>query len=221
MVARVALHNMRQDRDEPIRSYGARLRGQASTCKFTVQCQQCNHDVGYTDHILRDVITRNIADSDIQLELLGNENQDMSLAEVIRFVEAKESGKRSATHLVETHAAEAARNSSYKKRKNALSSPNDNQCNYCGKHGHGKQSTSQIRKKSCTAFGHCCKHCGKDNHFELMCRSKDRPRKLQTTTRDSDNAISDMLCTVSSSHDNHSAYSIVLDHHIYDLLSGT
>ena len=37
MVVRVTLHNMRQDRDEPIRAYGARLRGQASICKFTQQ----------------------------------------------------------------------------------------------------------------------------------------------------------------------------------------
>ena len=34
MVARVQLHNMRQDRDETIRSFGARLRGQAGVCKF-------------------------------------------------------------------------------------------------------------------------------------------------------------------------------------------
>ncbi|XP_021365018.1 uncharacterized protein LOC110457888 [Mizuhopecten yessoensis] len=33
MVARVTLHNMRQDRDETVRSYGARLKGQAGICK--------------------------------------------------------------------------------------------------------------------------------------------------------------------------------------------
>ena len=37
MVARVTLHNMRQGRDEPVRAFGARLRGQASVCKFTQQ----------------------------------------------------------------------------------------------------------------------------------------------------------------------------------------
>jgi len=34
MVARVALHNMRQERDETVRSFGARLQGQANICKF-------------------------------------------------------------------------------------------------------------------------------------------------------------------------------------------
>ena len=40
MVARVTLHNMRQDRDEP---FGARLRGQASICQFTQQCLTSQH----------------------------------------------------------------------------------------------------------------------------------------------------------------------------------
>ena len=43
MVARVNLHNMRQDRDETIRSFGARLRGQAGVCKFVMPrlCNRC------------------------------------------------------------------------------------------------------------------------------------------------------------------------------------
>lgn len=38
MVARVTLHNMLQDRDELIRAFGARLRGQVGICKFKVNC---------------------------------------------------------------------------------------------------------------------------------------------------------------------------------------
>ena len=44
MVARVMLHNMKQDRGEPIRAYGATLWGQASThCYYVVQMQICYH----------------------------------------------------------------------------------------------------------------------------------------------------------------------------------
>ena len=43
MVARVALHNMRQDRDEPVRNFGARLRGQAGVCKFIIPCRSFVH----------------------------------------------------------------------------------------------------------------------------------------------------------------------------------
>ncbi|CAH3031503.1 unnamed protein product [Pocillopora meandrina] len=96
MVARVQLHNMRQDRDETIRSFGARLRGQAG-------------------NVLRDVLTRGLADSEIQLDLLGERNQDMSLEEVFQFIEAKEAGKRSAGRLSQSHSTDAAQ-SQYPRR---------------------------------------------------------------------------------------------------------
>ena len=76
MVARVALHNMRQDREETVRSFGARLRGQAAVCKFVMKCPGCSQDVNYTDSVLRDVLTRGIADHEIQLDLLGDKNQN-------------------------------------------------------------------------------------------------------------------------------------------------
>ena len=52
MVARVTLHNMKQDRDEPIHSFGVRLRGQAGVCRFTQRCANCNSDVDYAEAIL-------------------------------------------------------------------------------------------------------------------------------------------------------------------------
>ena len=41
-VARVALSRMVQDRGEPIRSFAARLHGQAEVCMFTLQCPGCD-----------------------------------------------------------------------------------------------------------------------------------------------------------------------------------
>ena len=78
MVARVQLHNMRQDRDETIRSFCARLRSQAGVCKFLVKCPDCDKDVNFTENVLRDVITRGLVDDKIQLDLLGEKHQDMS-----------------------------------------------------------------------------------------------------------------------------------------------
>ena len=102
MVARVQLHNMRQDRDETICSFHAHLRGQASICKFLIKCPGCDADVNYTENILCDVVTRGLADSEIQLDLLGEKNQDMQLEEVFQFIEAKEARKNSAGCLLET-----------------------------------------------------------------------------------------------------------------------
>ena len=72
MVARVTLHEMRQDHPEPIRSFGARIQGQATICKFILPCASCSAEVNYTDQILRDVLVRGIADHEIQLDILGD-----------------------------------------------------------------------------------------------------------------------------------------------------
>ena len=74
MVARVALHHMKQDRDEPIRAFAARLRGQASVCKYVKACPGCAQEVTYTEAILTDVLCRGIADTEIQMDLLGDAN---------------------------------------------------------------------------------------------------------------------------------------------------
>jgi hypothetical protein len=93
MVAHVTLHNIRQDRDKSVRNFGARLRGQADICKFVIDCPNCSAQINYTDVIMRDVVTRGVVDPDIQLDLLGDKNQNMTLEEVFQFVEAKEAGK--------------------------------------------------------------------------------------------------------------------------------
>ena len=70
VVARVSLANMHQDGNETIRSFGARIKGQAGMCKYVMQCPSCITDVTYTDHIHKDVVCRGVADPDIQLDLL-------------------------------------------------------------------------------------------------------------------------------------------------------
>ena len=120
MVARVSLHNMRQDRDETVRGIGARLQGQANICKFITKCTNCNEDVNYTEAIMRDVLSRGFCDPEIQMDLLGDQHQNMTLEEVYKFVEAKEAGKRSASRLFDSHAVEAS--SSYRKSKQQANS---------------------------------------------------------------------------------------------------
>ena len=146
MVARGALNNMQQDRDEPIRSFGVRLHGQANICKYIMDCPSCNAEVNYTEPILRDVLCRGIIDPEIQLDLLGNTNQDMSLAEVFHFVEAKESGKRSAPRLFDSQAVDSIQ-SLYRKNKNMDNNPTINNktkvCSYCSDTWKQKPSKSQ------------------------------------------------------------------------------
>lgn len=228
MVARVALHNMRQDRDETVRSFGARLRGQACVCKFVISCPNCDHDVDYTDAILRDVLTKGIADAEIQLDLLGDKKQDMTLEEVFQFIEAKEAGKRSASRLLDSHPVEAA-SSTYRKNKSDKTLPKDGSrtetCSYCGKRGHGRSAPARIRKTECSAYGHICELCNRNHHLEHLCRSKDKP-KLSDNKTFSGSAVFNALCSMQT--DEHCTVSdsgieraISIDHHVYDELSDT
>ena len=94
MVSRMTLMTMTQDREEGVRNFAARLRGQAKICKFH---KNCSHDpvqaVNCTDDMVRDALVKGLGDSDIQQDVLGHNNQDMDLEETIKFIKAKEAGK--------------------------------------------------------------------------------------------------------------------------------
>ena len=65
-------------------------------------------------------MVKGIAVKEIQLHLLSDQNQEMSLEEVMRFVEAKEAGKRSANKLFQNNNDISSSKSQYRKS----SSPN-------------------------------------------------------------------------------------------------
>ncbi|CAC5390777.1 unnamed protein product [Mytilus coruscus] len=173
MMARVTLHNMRQDRDEP--------------------CPACNTDVNYTDTIIRDVLARGISNPEIQLDLLGDKNQDMTLEEVTQFVEAKDSWKRSASRLLDSLMVEAV-SSSYKKAKQTAVRDKNEVCSYCGKKVHGKSASARLRKSDCPAYGHKCGYC---------------------------NPVNTTLKSISSDSHKIHGRTLAIDHHLYDNLSDT
>ncbi len=80
MVARYALHDMSQVRQEQIRSFYARIKGQADTCDYIIKCTkaECNETVDFAGEILRDVLARGIVDDEIQLDLISDQNQKMT-----------------------------------------------------------------------------------------------------------------------------------------------
>ena len=243
MVARAALYAMHQYRDEPVRTFAARARGQARTCKITQDCPQCSTAVDFTDTMIRDVVTRGLDDQEIQQDLLGDMNQEPCLEEVIQFVESKESGKRSAIRLLDSHAVgaisrynrskmdeiKASNSTQFARRAAAINRPNSDPrepCHYCGKRGHGKRALPQVRAAECPAYGHECKHCHKRDHFESVCRSRSARRE---DSRDNTEATFQSLCAVTERSSplysvtildqNPGRRAIALDHHVYDQLS--
>ena len=67
IIARIDLHNMKQEQDESIHTYAARLKGKASQCKLSSKCSSCNSEVDYSDSTITDAISRGLYDHDIQL----------------------------------------------------------------------------------------------------------------------------------------------------------
>ncbi len=130
----------------------------------------------YTEAILKDVLCQGLGDTEIQLDLLGDKNQDMTMEQVLRFVEAKEAGKRSASRLLLPQATDALSGSSYKKQKRPPPKEQET-CTYCGTKGHGRSPPTRIRRTECPAFDTTCNHCGKEHHLREYAESRTVPSR--------------------------------------------
>ena len=232
MVARVALSNMRQGHEEPIRSFHARIKGQADTCKYEMKCTKtgCDQVNDFTEEILRNVIARGIADSEIQLDLLGEKNQDMPLKDMIEYIEAKESGKRSASRLLDPQSTDTI-SSSYRRgkqqdaRTRGGAKPEkpkaepEGVCIYCGEVGHGKTPQWRSRRAECPGYGKKCRKCGRQNHLDRACLGGrlTRPPSNETDEMcDEQTAAFVELCTVTVSSADGELRTLPLAHHLYD-----
>lgn len=223
IVARVKLLNMQQDRDEDITNFTNRIKGQAGICAFTKkhECKSCKveNDVDYSEDMIQDVIARGLSDPDIQLELLGKPDQDMSLDETIEFIKTKEAGKISASHIA-TQSASAIKSShrrmadkkwvqhkpptasnyhkpaqNYDNTKKlpipeVFNKDGKPKCFNCGQFGHRGYKSGR-----CPAFGKTCGKCGIDNHFAHLCFTNKNYGKTRNTTASVDDYQDDILAT--------------------------
>ena len=170
MVARVKLQNLRQDRDEPVRSFCARLRGQAAVCNYsktkTCQCTQ-NVVVDYSDDMIRDSLIRGLEDDEIRLHILGQANQNMSLEETLQLAEAQECGKRSAGRLSQSTEIQNTTNaaSSYRRRNNQTQQPNHSQPTHTQQqfNARNNQRLNQ-RNNRYNPPNATCSHCNEQGH---------------------------------------------------------
>ena len=99
--------------------------------------------------MVKDVLCRGLEDVETQMDLLGDRNQDMTLEQVFRFVEAKEAGKRLASHLLLPQVTDAVTRSSYRgQRKPSAKDPQPSDqvtCTYCGNKGHVRNPPTRVR----------------------------------------------------------------------------
>ena len=76
----------------------------------------------------------------------------------------------------------------------------------------------KVRKAECPAYGESCGHCGKQNHFAAVCRSKVKQQDNQTHPSGAmESAIFDSLCNATDSvpQPAQNSDAIQLDHHPY------
>ena len=154
---------MRQDRDEPVRAYSARLKGQARVCQFTARCQcsscpihEACFGVDYSDIVVWDQVILGCADHEIKLDCLIEKGPSASLEEVMAFVESMASGKLSLQQLNGGSVA-AAPVSSFRKQQRGMFKQQTPPtplltpiCTHCGQVGHG--SSRDERSDNCAAY---------------------------------------------------------------------
>ena len=134
----VKLLALTQDRDKPVRSFLARLKGCASICKLTVKCtsMDCDEDVSYSENVILHALVKGLADSEIQQEVLAD-GEDKCLDETVKYVEAKEAGKRSVGQLGEAGLSSSQLNklTLYKAaQQDKMMGPSE-KCCYCNRQG--------------------------------------------------------------------------------------
>ena len=170
-----------QDRERPIRAFYARLKASASDCELSVQCTAtaCTEKVSYSDKMILHALVRGIADEEIREQVLAK-TEELGLEETVKFVKAKETGRRSTVQLGPGTLAstQVSKITAYKrdKRSDFLTKPKQipergAQCKYCKQTGHNVNEANYSREEECPAWNNRCTNCQRLGHFTRACPS--------------------------------------------------
>ena len=221
---------MGQDNDEPGGSFAARLKGQASTCDFTVKCTgtDCQNETSYMEKMVAHQLVRGLVDPTIQEEVLAHaaSNQDFNLAEIQKFIEAKETGRRSGALIAGTGGLNRVSEYKHQQRDRLRSSsqpPSLEKCNWCARPGHGARASREIREQKCKAFKAKCETCSIVGHFKVACKRKKTPPNTNTLSSkqadEQEGNATGPFCNLSTSV-RRGRVMRTLPHHTYDLFRG-
>ena len=152
----VELLELTQDREEPIKKFVARVRGKAGICNLSIECPSCHEKVSFSNNAILAAVVRGLYDAEILSKV-----KQLDLDNTIAFIEARETGHKSATALgkpaIQTQVVRVE---------------NQNKCGRCGVSGHSPKDGSDVMKSLCKAYGKKCNKCKGIGHFQKMCRSK-------------------------------------------------
>ena len=163
MLNEVRLMEAKQERNEPVRKFLARLKGLAGICELKTKCA-CDETPSYADRIIHTTLVKGLVDNETKGEILSKVDK-FTLDQTIAFVEARETGQRSLAGLGGSGLAG--------QQIHIVRDYSESQCWRCGETGH----TSRF--KGCKAKKAICGGCKKIGHFAKVCRSKNTNPKDQ------------------------------------------
>ena len=128
--------------------------------------------MSFADKEILHCLVKGLVDEDIRKQVLGVV-EEMDLENTVKYVEAKESGKKAGDYL-DSGEADVNKMTGYKQvqREQQLAGRtkpdvlvDEARCKYCGKKGHGAAPVYNKKKEECPAFDKKCNTCGVVGHF--------------------------------------------------------
>ena len=135
--------SLSQQQDEGVRHYLTRLRGLASRCNFTVKCEPCNTELSYADSVIRFKLIAGLCDEEIKEDVLSSQ-EDKSLEDTVKEIEAKESGKLARKTVGASTTAKVQVAGEINETKVATGS-STRACGHCGRYGHSSEQSEERR----------------------------------------------------------------------------
>ena len=187
----VNLHEQRQQSDENVHSFAARVRGIAASCGLQKRCPGCQETVNFSEETCYHVVMAGLNDQGTKEKALTQAMMETikDLDSLVKWCTAEESGRLG----MPSNTIAPIRKSSYKLQHKIQS------CNNCGAKRHGDGSP-QAREKQCKAFGKTCSKCGRRNHFASVCKASLHTLAKATTPTGGTNAITTEASEETSTH---------------------
>ena len=159
----VNLHELRQQSDENVHAFAARVRGISASCNLQKKCNSCQEVVTYCEETCFHVVLAGICDQDMKERALTQAMMETitDLNSLVKWCTADESGRLG---IPNQSSIGALRQSNYKKQLKIKT------CLNCGQKKHG-DGGPQAREKDCKAWGKVCTKCSRRNHFASVCKS--------------------------------------------------
>ena len=139
--------------------------------------------MSYADEMIAQRMVSGLVNTEHQSKLLSEAKELDTLLKKVERVMALETTEDATTQIRVQSKVNAAK-SQYRKQKtpkptggfpsrqksfDARKKP-IRRCRGCGKSDHGPKKT--MNRTDCSALGHTCKTCGKQNHFESVCEAR-------------------------------------------------